>query len=122
MSKNLQNIVKRGVIGIALAAITITTGNAATASEPATASKPAKPGFKKTELNYKCTTVKNEKFNIKVIKNQNSCWVTVDGKNEVTVDNVNSSSPFYSIMQEIPTGVDQGKEFYVIGLTTCNKI
>ena len=112
MSKNIQNILKRGAIGIAIAAITVTASNA----------ESAKHGFKKQELNYKCNTVKNKNFNIKVIKNQNSCLVKVDGKDDVKVDNINTSSPFYSIMKEIPSGIDKGKEFYVIGLTTCNKI
>jgi hypothetical protein len=122
MSKNLHNMLKRGAISIALAAITTTSCFAATASKPVSASEPATPGYKKSEIKYSCKTVKNEKFNIKVIKNQNSCWVTVDGQNEVTVDNANTSSPFYSIMKELPSGVANGKDYYTIGLTTCNKI
>ena len=114
-------MLKRGAVGIALVAVT-TSCYAATPSKPSTPSKPATPGYKKSTINYTCKTVKNNEFNIKVIKNQNSCWVTVEGQNEVTVDNANTASPFYSIMKELPSGVKNGKDYYTIGLTTCNKM
>ena len=124
MNKNLRNMLKYSAVSIAL----VTSCNASTiASEPVksvNSVKPVKsagPAFKKDKLVYSCVTVKDEKFNINVIKNKKSCWVTVDGRKQVTVENSDTLSPFYSLIKGLPTGVSDGKEFYTIGLTTCNK-
>jgi hypothetical protein len=112
------NILKYSAVSVAfVTTITMSGCSAATVSAP----EQAKTKITKTEIMYNCVTFKDEKFNVKVVKEGNICGVTVDGKNEIIIDSMNPDSAFYYIAEEIPTGVNNGKEYYTIGLSTCTK-
>jgi|FLOH01.1.fsa_nt_gi membrane-bound inhibitor of C-type lysozyme len=118
MSTNLHNMFKRNAFSvIAVAAVITMTGCNAAASTPA----PKQAEVTQGEIHYSCVTHKDEKFDVKVIQNNGTSAITVDGKKEVTVETMNTSSPFYPIMHGLATGVSDGKEYYTIGLSTCTK-